>query len=768
MRAWSLVAAIALGCGDDEPVHSIAPSEIDAADDEREVAPVARVATADAWLDLMAQRPSALVLRHGALVIDLGSEAARKHVALGARHQLRLAEEVDGRVAGVVVGQSASLDLPLDGANAPALHPEPGLAIAITLRPMAEKQSMTVLWNERPLAHLALTEGWQRRTLTIPPDIALAGENRVRLHFRRAAPWGDGGEQAAAAIASVELGSHARITGPPIDESKPAFRTSPPAATEAQPQETLRVRGRKAEASAGHLWLAAGTALAYYFVPPTRGKLALDLRGTGAFTVSVSTDEDHAAGHEPTVLFEEPLRPTGRRPEIDLSAWGGRPIRLEMSVRGEQAEAELGSARVLARRSVPVDDRARKPRDIIVLTIEGARADVLAVGAHPSLPAFDELASSSLMFERAYALSPQAVPSHSAWLSSVAPPVHLTVRGTFIADQQTLLAEAFARAGYRRLVVNANPHVVADRGLLQGVDVQGELRGAVEDSSAPRVIATMSELLRARTKDRWFAWANVNDPQAPYEPPREIHRDTQAPPGAPQPHHTELWTHRVRLGRTIPGEAELGYVRRLYRGELQIVDKALGELLEMLRSEDRLDAAIVVVAGVHGEEFFEHGGAGHDRTLYEESLRVPLLIRAPQVLAPGRVTVPVDLLDLAPTLADLTGVPVPDEWQGESLVPVIDDPQPPPRLAIAYLGDGSRAGIVGDQKLVLGPGGHETYFDLGRNPTETLERVDVGGVGLRIVRTALAWQLQYEARWRRARWGTGANLRPAFAQDLGM
>jgi membrane-anchored protein YejM (alkaline phosphatase superfamily) len=224
----------------------------------------------------------------------------------------------------------------------------------------------------------------------------------------------------------------------------------------------------------------------------------------------------------------------------------------------------------------------------------------------------------------------------------------------------------------------------------------------------------------------------------------------------------------VRLGKTLPGEAELGWVRRLYRGELQIVDEAVGELVAELREKQRLDDAIVVVVGVHGEEFFEHGGAGHDRTLFEESLRVPLIIHAPEVLAPGRVTVPVDLLDLAPTLADLTGVPVPDGWQGESLVPVIDDPQPPPRLVVAYLGDGSRAGIVGDHKLVLGAGGRETYFDLDRNAAEAPAQDDVGGIGLRIVRTALAWQLTHEARWRRARWGTGANLRPAFAQDLGM
>ncbi len=770
-RAWalrSLLFVAALACGDDEPVRSIPATEQSEAEASKP-APVARVETADAWLDLIAQRPSALVHRHGALVVDLGSETARKHVALGSRHHWRLAQDVDGRVAGVVIGQTGSLDVPLDGSNAPTLHSDPGLAFAITLRPLAEKQSVTVLWNERPLAHLTLSEGWQRRTLSIPADLARAGENRIRLHFRRAAPWGDAKEQAAAAIASVEIGPHARITAPPPEDAEPAYRTSPPSVSDGSSSgDTLRVRGRKAEATAGHLWLRSGTALAYYFVPPTRGKLALDVRGEGAFTVRISTDEDHAAGHEPTVLFEEPLRPTGRRPEIDLTAWGGRPVRLELSVRGEGAEAEVGAARIVARRSVPVDGRARKPRDVVIVTIEGARADVLDIGTRPPLPNLEDLVASSLVFERAYAVSPVALPSHAAWLTSVAPPIHLTMRGTFVAAQQTLLPETLERAGYHRFVVTANEHIGHERGLLQGVDTQAQLGGTMEASNAPAVVEALRRAWSDRPKARWFAWANLDDPQAPYEPPRELLRDVSMPPGAPPPHHTQIWVGRVRLGKTLPGEAELGWVRRLYRGELQIVDQAIGDLIEALRSAGRLDAAILVVAGVHGEEFFEHGGAGSERTLYEESLRVPLLVHAPEVLAPGRVSVPVDLLDLSPTIADLVGVPASEQWQGESLVPVIDDPQPPPRLVVAYLGDGSRAGIVGDHKLLLGAGGQETYFDLARNETESLTAQDVGGIGLRIVRTALAWQLPHEARWRRARWGTGANLRAAFAQDLGM
>ena len=171
-----------------------------------------------------------------------------------------------------------------------------------------------------------------------------------------------------------------------------------------------------------------------------------------------------------------------------------------------------------------------------------------------------------------------------------------------------------------------------------------------------------------------------------------------------------------------------------------MVDGALSDLLTALEEQGGLDEAALVLVGLHGEEFFEHGGALHGFSLHEESLRVPLVIRAPALLAPGRVTAPVDLLDLAPTLADLLGLPFPAQWQGDSLVPLIDDPQPPPRLVVAYLGDGARAAILGDYKLIVGSGRDAQKL----------------------------YDLAADGRWKRSRWGTGADLKPAFALDHGM
>jgi arylsulfatase A-like enzyme len=383
------------------------------------------------------------------------------------------------------------------------------------------------------------------------------------------------------------------------------------------------------------------------------------------------------------------------------------------------------------------------------------------------LPELEALLNDSLVFERAYAVSPSALPSHAAWMSSVAPPVHLTVGGTFVADSQTMLSETLERLGHYRVMIGANDDLSADRGFAQGIDDLSHVGDAGPDEHARAVVDGAMARLTGRA-GRWFLVADFTDPQAPYEPPREFLGELTPPARAPLAHLTHVWVGRVRLGKVVPDAREIAYVRRLYRGELQMVSGAVGELVEFLRRERRLDDAIVVMLGVHGEEFVEHGGAGHGMTLYEESLRVPLSIRAPDLVATGRITAPVDLLDLAPTLADLLGVPAPQAWQGESLIGLIDDPIPPPRLVTAYRGDGSRAAIVGDAKLWLGPGTAERFYDLAADPRETVDALPEGGVALRIVRTAVAWEVAHAERWRRGRWGTGANLRPAFALDQGM
>lgn len=789
-RLLALITVLVIGCGDDPPTRREASEARKRSPDaDQQLAPVARIGSTDAWQDLIAQRPSAVVVRAGRVYIDLGSPGARKYLQLAAGGTpFSLAQDVDDRRAAILVGATGALDIPLDGELAPALHPDTpwqpapgheadplpdpippptaGLAMAITLRALAPDQSVTVLWEERPLANLRVSDQWERRTLSLPHDLVVTGENRLRLHFRSLAPLAGSPEgkeppQVSAAIESIEVGTLETIKAGPIERTR---------------NFTIR-----SDATETELDVPAGVALAYYLVPPRRSRLQIEVAGRGALSVLASTDEDHRAGRKPAELVQQPLRATGRSIAVDLSGYAEIPTRLEIRVTSTRdhkpgdppAGAQFSAINIVANRSIPLDRRDRQVRDVYVLALEGARPDDLFEPQRrgPSLPNIERFVEDALVFDRAYALGPAAVPSHAGVLSSMVPPAHLTVLGSFVAESQTMLPELLARAGYFNSNVSANSDFDDRRGLTQGfADHQILEHSNTRGNDANKIVLAMLEEIERRPSPR-FIYAVLNDAQAPYDPPSELLTDVVVPPDSPAQHRTHMWIGRVRTGKVMPDATQLAYVRRLYRGELQVIDQALGDLLDTLEARGELDQAVVVIVGIHGEEFLEHGSAGHGHSLYEESIRVPLAIRAPALLAPGRVEVPVDLLDLAPTLTDLLGVEYDPRWQGESLVPLLDDPQPPPRLIVSYVGDGSRAAIIGNHKFILGPGrGRESqhFYDLAADPEERDDQIGEGGVALRMVRTAVAWELPEQPGWARARWGTGANLQPAFALDQGL
>ncbi len=675
-RIFALIAVLAIGCADDssEPRK---PREASQRSPDAQLAPVARISSTDAWQDLIAQRPSAVIVRAGRVFVDLGHPSARKHLQLAAGSSpFMLAQDVDDRRAAVLVGTTGALDIPIDGELSPVLHPDTpwqpavgheadplpdpipppttGLAMAITLRALAPDQSVTVLWEERPLANLRISDQWERRTLSLPHDLVVTGENRLRLHFRTLAPLaksgpssaGDAPAQVSAAIESVEIGTLAAIKSGPLERAR-----------------TFSIR---ASAGETEFEVPAGVALAYYLVPPRRSRLQIEVSGRGALSVLASTDEDHRAGRRPAELVQQPLRATGRSVAVDLSGYADIPTRLEIRVTSTRvqapgdppASAVFDAIDIVANRSIPLDRRDRQVRDLYVLALEGARPDDLFEPQRrgPALPNIERFVEDALVFDRAYALGPAAVPSHAGLLSSMVPPAHLTALGSFVAETQSMLPELLGRAGYFNSSVSANSDFDALRGLTQGFADHRVLEHSnTRGNDASKIVGAMLEEVERRPSPR-FVYGVLNDAQAPYDPPSELLSDVIVPVDAPAQHRTHMWIGRVRSGKVIPDATQLAYVRRLYRGELQVIDQALGQLLDALEARGELDQAVVVIVGIHGEEFLEHGSAGHGHSLYEESIRVPLAMRAPALLAPGRVEVPVDLLDLAPTLTDLLGV----------------------------------------------------------------------------------------------------------------
>ena len=169
----------------------------------------------------------------------------------------------------------------------------------------------------------------------------------------------------------------------------------------------------------------------------------------------------------------------------------------------------------------------------------------------------------------------------------------------------------------------------------------------------------------------------------------------------------------------------------LYDAEVAAVDEQVRLLFEELRRRGFLDHAVTIVTADHGEEFLEHGETGHANALYEESVRVPLVITAAGMAA-GRVARNVSLVDVAPTVLDLLHLPAERAFEGRSLVAADAPSEALLEFEPIFPDAASRRrharGIVrGRSKLLVAPDGDATTYDLATDPGEQ-RGTDVNGV----------------------------------------
>jgi arylsulfatase A-like enzyme/tetratricopeptide (TPR) repeat protein len=280
---------------------------------------------------------------------------------------------------------------------------------------------------------------------------------------------------------------------------------------------------------------------------------------------------------------------------------------------------------------------ANTAKNVVLITIDTVRADHLGSYGYKEAetPWLDRLAKEGVRFTQASAPVPLTLPSHSSLLSGLLPPHHglrNNGAGSFPGEKETL-ATVLSGQGFRTgAFVGA---FVLDRrfGLSRGFETyDDEIERApgetvVLEAERPgrevmdRALAWLGNL-GSDDQRPFFLWVHLYDAHAPYEPPspqRERH------PGRP------------------------------YDGEIAAVDEQVGRLLQELDRRGLSGSTAVAVAGDHGEALGEHGELTHGLLLYEPTLHVPLLVRAPGLPAGKVLETPVSLVDLGPTLAGLAG-----------------------------------------------------------------------------------------------------------------
>lgn len=289
---------------------------------------------------------------------------------------------------------------------------------------------------------------------------------------------------------------------------------------------------------------------------------------------------------------------------------------------------------------------------IVLISIDTLRADRLpAYGSTATrTPNIDRLVADGVLFEQAYAHSPQTLPSHTSILSGELPFEH-GVRdniGFNVKDGQRFLQHALHDRGFATAGFVSSYVLRHQLGINQGFDLyDDEMPPAAADKPLGQVqrpgadtVAAAMRWVDGRPDAKFFLFTHIYEPHRPYTPPE-------------------------RFAAAGP-----------YNGEVEYADQIVGTLLDHLRAKRLYDRATIVLLSDHGEGLGDHGEDEHGMFLYRETVQVPLVIKMPGAARAGsRVAAQVQHIDLVPTLLDLAGASA-GTHRGRSLRPALEGSGP--------------------------------------------------------------------------------------------
>ncbi len=464
-------------------------------------------------------------------------------------------------------------------------------------------------------------------------------------------------------------------------------------------------------------------------------------------------------------------------------------------------------------------DVPEPPTGVLLISVDSLRADHLSCYGYrsPTRPELDTspivdrmLAASGTRFTCAVSTTSWTLPAHMSMLTGLPNELHgVRETGFPLSASHTLLAETFRDAGWRTAGFWSGPNLhpffgfgrgfeayvdcstsrVTDGDALFGVHAgmdDGELSEkrtdlkAVHDGShrgisGPTVVAAFSEWLEGvAAEERFFAFVHLWDVHYDYEPPPEF--DLFYPGYRGRADGSDIDGRST--DRNPPKPDELRRIVSLYDGEIRFTDHNVGRILDRLVACGRLDDTLIVFTADHGEEFLEHNMLGHGNSLYEEVVRIPLILRYPPLIDGGRtIDVPVSLVDVAPTILDLCGLDAPQPFYGESLRLALSGDLERRELPLerSYLRAGEelhletiRAVHAGDYKLIRQTdedGGKIFVYDLALDPREQAPRQS-GALDRNDPRLRAARALWLGLDARAAELGAPAELPPALRRDL--
>jgi arylsulfatase A-like enzyme len=283
---------------------------------------------------------------------------------------------------------------------------------------------------------------------------------------------------------------------------------------------------------------------------------------------------------------------------------------------------------------------ATKP-NLVLITLDGVRADRVGFAGAKGVttPNLNRLAAESIVFEHAYAQAPGTVVSHATILTGSYPQnTGLSEIGGTLGASLPLLADLLKGQGYKTAAFVGTIELDPWNGPAQGLDrgfqsyeagflpvIPGDAKLPVTEHSGAEVAAHASAWLAKNAQGPFFLWVQINDANAAH--------------GS-------------------------------YSAAVTAADAAVGKVLAALKAAKADDNTAIVVLASHGQSLGAHGEETHGIFLYDETIHVPLLIKLPDAAGAKQVSAKVRLVDVAPTLLEIAGIPVPSQMQGQSLLRV--------------------------------------------------------------------------------------------------
>jgi arylsulfatase A-like enzyme len=385
-------------------------------------------------------------------------------------------------------------------------------------------------------------------------------------------------------------------------------------------------------------------------------------------------------------------------------------------------------------------DEPSAARNVVIIVVDTLRRDHLGAYGYDrdTSPAIDALALEGVSFDRAYATCGWTAPSVASMLTGLYPSAHgMTNPGKALPEGVLTLPEMLREEGFATAAVVSNQLIGKRTGLERGFDLfdEGNIKGhdGLSTDGVTETALAMLDDLSSRDAP-FFLFVHYFDPHYVYL--RHDEYDF-----APERVGRLTGMEGIRALRLLePGmtEEEISFVQDLYDGEIRFTDAGVGRLLSALKTGGRYEDTLIVFTSDHGEEFLERGWLGHTRSLYDELVRVPLILRLPRWSGDEVIHEPVSLTSLAPTIMELLGLEIPESMPQHSLVGHLVHSRPESTRAailtevdfVAPSGPGRWSEKTAQKQSLIGPryklirdllNDELELYDLDRDPDELVD-----------------------------------------------